>query len=111
MKSIWYYPVFILVLFSGCAEKKKADSQNAEFETYRDRFMEAYWEMMPNSAVNAGNHRYDSILQIPGKETYAQILDFCSNHSDSLKKYDDSLLSDQLRIDKWMIRDQLQLLS
>jgi uncharacterized protein (DUF885 family) len=111
MKTVCYYPLIFLLLAAGCAGKKITVSQDKEFESYRDRFMDAYWEQMPGSAVNAGNHKYDSILQIPGKETYAQILGFCSSHSDSLKNFHDSLLSDQLRIDKWMIRDQLQFLS
>lgn len=110
MKTCWLHLV-ILVLAAGCANKKSNQNQDKEFESYRDRFMDSYWEIMPGTAVNAGNHRYDSILQIPGKETFAQILEFSKLHLDSLQAYNDSSLSDLLRIDKWMIRDQLQYLT
>lgn len=85
---------------------KKDD--NAEFDTYKNRFVEALWRQYPVWASSQGYHRYDTALTIPDAEARKRDVDFSRQHLDSLKSFNEDALSDNNRTDLRMMRNALE---
>lgn len=60
-----------LMYLSGCNQSGEinstvdAETANASFERYKERFLDSLWYYNPEWASNQGYHRYDSVLVIP----------------------------------------------
>lgn len=85
-----------------------AASQDAAFDHYKDRFVEALWQYNPEWATSLGYHKYDSLLTIPDPATDAVRLRFIRLQLDSLKSFPEQALSSQNGIDKLLIENFLK---
>jgi len=84
------------------------NSNDAAFDSYKERFVEALWQQYPGWASSVGYHKYDSILIVPDAAARNKEIAFCKSQLDSLKQFDDNNLSDNNKIDKAMMRNQLE---
>lgn len=101
----------LVILFSCNNEKTSEDTianQDAKFDAYKERFIEALWKQYPGWASSQGYHKYDSILVIPNETSRARELAFCKAQLDSLKAFDLNALSDNNKTDYHMMEDQLK---
>lgn len=101
-----------LVAIFACSNEKKSEetiiNQDAKFDAYKERFIEALWKQYPGWASSQGYHKYDSILVVSNGESRASDLVFCKTHLDSLKGFDVNALSDNNKTDYYMMEDQLK---
>ncbi|MBS1780752.1 MAG: DUF885 domain-containing protein [Bacteroidetes bacterium] len=101
-------------IFAGSCnnQQNKKESMNnsndAAFDSYKERFVEALWQQYPGWASSVGYHKYDSILIVPDAAARNKEIAFCKGQLDSLKQFDDNGLSDNNKIDKAMMRNQLE---
>jgi uncharacterized protein (DUF885 family) len=99
-----------LLLFS-CSEKANkttTGNMDAQFDSYKEHFVEELWKMYPGWASSQGYHKYDSVLQVPDEAHRKLEIDFCTAHLDSLKAYRIDDLSDNNKTDYAMIKAQLE---
>ena len=79
--------------------------QNLHFDTYKNNFIEALWELYPGWASGIGYHKYDSILKIPNQQRRDMELAFAKANLDSLKSFDLAKLSDNNKTDYYMMQN------
>lgn len=100
-----------LTILASCGGDKKTDTatpnQDAAFDAYKERFIEALWKQYPSWASGVGYHNYDSVLVIPNEEARNVELHFCAQQLDSLKQFPLGSLSDNNKIDLQMMTSQL----
>ncbi|PWT72485.1 MAG: DUF885 domain-containing protein [Bacteroidetes bacterium] len=109
------FSIIVLVLFafscrgpvlnSASSSKVSTDSAFRDFET---RFLDAYWQHYPSSAVFIGYGKYYERLVIPDSVAYQDNSRFSTVWLDSLKTQPYSELSDNLKISYRIIENQLQ---
>lgn len=101
-----------ILIFAACSGEKKTEetiaNQDAKFDAYKERFIEALWKQYPGWASGQGYHKYDSVLVIPNAASRASDLAFCKAHLDSLKSFELNGLSDNNKTDYHMMEDQLR---
>lgn len=101
-----------IIFLAACSNEKKSEetamSQDAKFDAYKERFIEALWKQYPGWASSQGYHKYDSVLVIPNEVSRTSDLAFCKAQLDSLKAFDVNALSDNNKTDYHMIEDQLK---
>ncbi|HEX5171222.1 MAG TPA: DUF885 family protein, partial [Cyclobacteriaceae bacterium] len=108
-----YRALFVLSIIAAVLhscnkpQDQKQISQDDQFSTFRESFIEALWKQYPLWASSVGYHNYDSILTIPDDNSRKSEIAFASAYLDSLKSFDEQTLSDNNRTDYLMIRDQL----
>ena len=72
MKKLLLLTCLAFLLACGNNNKQKKETANAsqdiEFESYKNHFIDKLWEANPDWASYAGLHKYDSIINIPNKE-------------------------------------------
>jgi len=101
-------------IFAGSCnnQQNKKESMNnsndAAFDSYKERFVEALWQQYPGWASSVGYHKYDSVLIVPDAAAREKEIAFCKGQLDSLKQFDDNSLSDNNKIDKALMRNQLE---
>lgn len=101
-------------IFAGSCnnQQNKKESMNnsndAAFDSYKERFVEALWQQYPGWASSVGYHKYDSVLIVPDAAAREKEIAFCKSQLDSLKQFGDNSLSDNNKIDKAMMRNQLE---
>jgi len=94
----------------SCNQKDpENNTASAAFEAYEKRFIEQYFALFPGTALYAGDHRFDDRMLIPDADYVREVVSFCEQNLDSLEQFTDASLNDNLRIDRWMMRDQLNL--
>ncbi|MGZ3883280.1 MAG: DUF885 domain-containing protein [Bacteroidia bacterium] len=99
------------IFFAACSpneqktETAAAASQDARFDSYKERFVEALWKLYPGWASSIGYHKYDSILTIPDEAGRAKELAFSKASLDSLKTFDLAKLSDNNKTDYYMMEN------
>ncbi|HET6225172.1 MAG TPA: DUF885 domain-containing protein [Bacteroidia bacterium] len=93
---------------SNSNEKQQLADGNPAFENYKTQFIEELWKVYPGWAAQQGYHRCDSILAIPDKATGEKQLKFIEANLDSLKKVEIATLSDNNKIDYYIIENQLK---
>src|SRR5690242_9493153 len=87
-------------IFAGSCnnQQNKKESMNnsndAAFDSYKERFVEALWQQYPGWASSVGYHKYDSVLIVPDAAAREKEIAFCKGQLDSLKQFDDNSLSD-----------------
>lgn len=106
------FTLLSIIFLAACSNEKKSEetaiNQDAKFDAYKERFIEALWKQYPGWASSQGYHKYDSVLVIPNEASRTSDLAFCKAQLDSLKSFDVNALSDNNKTDYHMIEDQLK---
>lgn len=100
--------LFVLVSCSHEKQEKVQISQDKDFDSFKERFIDRLWLIYPGWASSVGYHKYDSVLVIPDDASRERELAFLKTNQDSLKRYDLSLLSDQNKTDLHLLEDFLR---
>ncbi len=110
----YFYGMILCISFASCiGESKKATAKtvqdlNAEFDNYKNRFIDNLWKVYPGWASSQGYHKYDSVLIIPDNASRLKELAFAKANLDSLKSFAINQLSDNNKTDYYMIENQLK---
>ena len=111
MKKIILLSIICIIL-SACGGNKESTStqtdMNAQFDAYKNNFIEALWKVYPTWASSQGYHKYDSVLIVPDENARIKELAFAGTNLDSLKTFDINGLSDNNKTDYYMIENQLK---
>jgi len=105
MSRLILFTSLFTLIFISC--KNKSSDQNAEFDGFKNRFMEAYWNVYPTAATSVGFHKFDSILPAYDEIQREKERTFAKNYLDSLKAFKESNLDDLNKIDHEMIANAL----
>ncbi len=108
-----YFNCLFFVLLAACNSSNKqnnAASQNDDisFNDFQPRFLDAYWEQNPSSAIFVGYGKYYDELIIPDSNSFVQSVAFSKQWLDSLHSYNYNNLSDDNKINYNIIQNQLQ---
>jgi uncharacterized protein (DUF885 family) len=99
------------MLFAACGsdnnKQPAVKDQNASFDAYKERFVEALWKQYPAWASSQGYHKYDSVLVVPDAASREAEIAFAQAQLDSLKAYDKASLNDNNRTDYLIMQNQL----
>ncbi len=95
------YLVLALALFiSSCSENANTNKdQNADFDRFKNAYIESLWKQAPSWATSLGYHKFDSLLLVPDAAERASDVAFFKSYEDSLKKFDLAQLSASNKID------------
>ncbi len=110
MKKLIYLSA-ILTGLAACnnpVTMKQAGDQNTAFDSYKSRFMEAFWQVFPTWASSQGYHKYDSLLGISDSATLGAMVGFANAELDSLHRFRPEGLSSNNRTDYHIMEDQLK---
>ncbi len=88
-------------------ETKNAVDTNAQFEKYKEDFIEGLWRVYPGWASSQGYHKYDWVLIVPDSKARSKEFSFAKRQLDSLKYFDINTLSDNNKTDYYIIENQL----
>jgi len=98
--------------FTGCKKDGSMGPQttkdDAAFTGYETSFLDALWKQNPEWATAEGYHKYDSLLVVPSSKNRDRMMDFDKIQLDSLARYTVEQLSQENRIDYYLIQNQLQ---
>lgn len=100
--------LFIFLAFTAFSCKQKDPYATEDFDNFKNRFVDAMWQMYPGWATAAGYHAYDSILVIPDENFRKRELDFCKTYLDSLHSFNVDDLNPNNKIDYKIIENQLK---
>lgn len=98
--------VVALLSISVCACKQ--EDPNAKFDSFKESFIEQFWEVNPGWASSVGYHRYDSVLTIPDQASNDRNLAFAAEKLAALSEFDLTRLSDNNKTDYYLIKNQLE---
>jgi uncharacterized protein (DUF885 family) len=98
----------IVFSFQSCKQKTDTKVVNSNFEKYKETFVSELWKLYPDWAASQGFHKYDNILVVPDEKFRNKQLSFAKINTDSLKKYELSNLSDNNKIDYYLIENLLE---
>ncbi len=97
----------ISLLLCCLACKRQQPFDDTAFDSFKGRFILAYWEQNPTNATSAGFHNYDSLLPAY-TETYRKQADaFCEIYLDSLELFKVEKLNPSNRLDRVMLQNAL----
>jgi uncharacterized protein (DUF885 family) len=88
--------------------KGTAEDANKRFDDYKERFVQALWQMYPGWASGVGYHKYDNQLTVPDDASRKRELDFCKAHLDTLSHFRLTELNDANKTDFYLISNQLK---
>jgi uncharacterized protein (DUF885 family) len=102
--------LIIIGILSFSCKKDTADPKiaNAQFDKYKNSFVENLWKVYPEWASNQGYHKYDSVLKVPTADYRKEQLAFAEANLDSLKSYAVEDLSDANVTDYYMVKNLLE---
>lgn len=102
--------VLSTLLLISCGGEKPAPvvEENQSFDQFKERFIDAFWEMNPGWASAVGNHRFDSIIKVPNEASRQEVIAFANAYLDSLSAFDEAELNPLNKCDLYMIQDQLR---
>ena len=94
----------------GCSitPAKISQDSNAKFDGFKNRFIEAFWELHPQWAAQMGYHKYDGVINIPNDAGRDVKKAFVKSYTDSLTQFKTENLSSGEQCDFFMIQDQLE---
>lgn len=100
----------ILVVFAACNnnDAPKSSNMNAQFDAFKNNFVEGLWKIYPSWASSQGYHKYDSLLVVPDDAARTRELAFAKANLDSLNAYKQEDLNDNNKTDYRMIENQLR---
>ncbi len=99
--------VFVFFQFVACVHSGKSPD-NKEFSDLTRSFLKELWETHPDWASKSGLSEYDSILEIPDRQTYDKKLDFYKKHLTLFKKFDETRLSVSQITDRQLILNKME---
>ncbi|MGC4039827.1 MAG: DUF885 domain-containing protein [Flavobacterium sp.] len=108
MKKLSLLAIIGILCFSCKNEEKDPKVANAQFDKYKNNFIEAFWKIYPEYASSQGYHNYDSVIKIPTADYRKEQLAFAQSNLDSLKNYSVESLSSNNVTDYYMIKNQLE---
>lgn len=113
MKKIFFITVITIVLYACNNSKTNVENstqplQDTLFNDFKARFVLNLWKNYPEWATSVGFHEYDSLLTISNEVTSKKNIDFSMVYLDSLKKFEQGLLSTNNQTDYEMIKNQLE---
>ncbi|TMP27759.1 DUF885 domain-containing protein [Pseudoalteromonas rubra] len=82
--------------------------QDAAFKTFSDQFIEQLWQQYPELSVYRGYGKYDDVITIPDAANRAANLTFIDAQLAKLHSFDPEKLSDNLKIDYYLIENELK---
>ncbi len=91
-------------LFLSC----KQANPDAEFDSFKESFVEDLWTVYPERASAVGYHRYDSVLTVPDQPYFENQLAFAEEKLEALSQLDFAALSDHNKIDYHLIKNSLE---
>ncbi|MFT4681984.1 MAG: hypothetical protein ACI9FU_000088 [Granulosicoccus sp.] len=103
--------LFVLsFVFASCGTTPATMPQgsNAQFDGFKNRFIEAFWELHPQWAAQKGYHKYDAVINIPNDAGREAKTVFVQAYTDSLTQFKSDELSNANQCDFFMIQDQLE---
>ncbi|MCC7224924.1 MAG: DUF885 domain-containing protein [Chitinophagales bacterium] len=114
------YPLWLLLvlalgngLMSACQSNgnnhnpNNKANQDAKFEAFKARFIDALWAENPEWAAGVGYYRYADRVSLPDEATRQRGLVFAQQYLDSLAAFDGTL-SVPNQTDRLMMRNQLE---
>jgi len=101
----------LLLLACACNNKTETNSNtgkgdDAAFEIFKQRFMDAYWHANPQGAIYIGYGKYYDSLKIPDSAAYAGDVAFAKSYIDTLRGFDFNHLGDNNKIDYQILNNQ-----
>jgi uncharacterized protein (DUF885 family) len=102
--------VLLLVACNSSNNQNNTGSQNdnALFNAFQPRFLDAYWKQNPSAAIYVGYGKYYDELVIPDSNSFVNSVNFSKQWLDSLHAFKYGDLSDNNKIDYNVIQNQLQ---
>ncbi|MGB3617604.1 MAG: DUF885 domain-containing protein [Catalinimonas sp.] len=88
-------------------ERTDTADPNADFDTFKEHFVETLWELDPTWASYVGRREYDSLLTLPTEAQRTREATAYAALRDSLGTFDPAALSVLNRMDLKMLRDFL----
>lgn len=86
--------------------KGNGKGDDAAFEAFKQRFMDAYWHANPQGAIYIGYGKYYDSLKIPDSASFAGDVAFARSYADSLHGFNYEGLSDNNKIDYKILDNQ-----
>lgn len=86
---------------------KAAVDQNAEFEEFKNEFLEQLWQIYPSYGVYVGYYKYDNQLVVPDEANREREKAFAEKINQGLNNFDISKLSPTNASDLALIRNQI----
>ncbi|MDP1725670.1 MAG: DUF885 domain-containing protein [Bacteroidota bacterium] len=103
MNKILTFSLILLCL--GCSKKPQFD--DTTFDTFKSRFILAYWKQNPIAATSAGYHHYDSLLPAYTETYRNEGRQFCKTYLDSLNLFKPGNLQASNRLDWVLLQNAL----
>lgn len=98
--------------FASCnnqpSSTEKTVNNDARFDQFKTRFVDALWKRYPGWASSVGFHNYDSLLTIPNEAEKTASLNFSKLYLDSLQGFDLKSLSENNKTDYYLIKNNLE---
>lgn len=109
MKNYIFLIASSLFLMSSCGTKTVTDasSQDDQLDSFKKYYVEELFRISPGSAMGAGRHEFDSILQVPSMSLMNENVNRWNGLLDSLKKFDETRLNEGNQIDLRIMRDNI----
>lgn len=79
-----------------------------KFNLNRNFFLNKYWSLHPEWSTSVGYKVYDTLLLVPNDALRTKTIDFCNAELKKLTALDDDSLSEENRIDKKILVNELQ---
>ncbi|MEQ8909761.1 MAG: DUF885 domain-containing protein [Vicingaceae bacterium] len=104
----------LLTLIIACQNQAPQEEETStnisanNFENYNSLFVEGLWKLNPIWASYEGYYLYDYMLPIPNEANKKEHLAFAERQLKKLQAFDLEQLSDEEKIDYYLIRDYLQ---
>jgi len=111
--SKFYNCLYFIILLASCnrlTDQKNTNPQNEDalFNTFQPRFLDAYWKENPSASIFAGYGKYYDQLVIPDSNSFMHAVVFSKQWLDSLHAFAYNNLSDDNKINYSIIQNQLQ---
>ncbi|TMP39635.1 DUF885 domain-containing protein [Pseudoalteromonas rubra] len=90
------------------ASATSQQQQDAAFKAFSNQFVEQYWQQYPELSVYRGYGKYDDVITIPDAANRAANLAFIDAQLTRLHSFDAEQLSDNLKIDYYLIENELK---
>lgn len=106
MKKLFF--ILLAGLLVSCSNTPKNTDVNANFDAFKQRFVDQLWVLYPGWASSVGYHKFDSILAVPDAAFHQKELAFSKTYLDSLHSFDKEKLSSNNKTDCAMIDNALE---
>ncbi len=107
--------LLVIIAFASviaCNNQQPVNNTNASvtndslFAAFENRFIDAYWQQNPSSAIYAGYGKYYDVLKIPDAAALDSDIRFANRFLDSLHQFNYATLSSSNKIDYRILENQ-----